>query len=344
MVPSLNNEAKIERAEGKFAPANGVELPRRLFHCRLDDQPDHLVPDHYLRDWAREDLSGRPLFINPESCFSSNGELPSAVANSESLLQDFALTADMVWINDPVRQAVMPFWIGPGFMALLNELRAGDRAPSALTSDALRVLAMADVLVPAEHFSLRSKYWNQVISRCAGEFEKKRYTPVGQLIHPFHISALRRYYRHLIRQGKFKLGDSQSPRRYVAKDESVAGFFHHQLTATVSRIVEEPVKPSYVYLGSYQGGAELEAHIDREQCEFSISLCIDYSPEPVRESPWPLQLHTPTGKTSVFQAIGDALVYCGRELPHSRDPLPLGNTSTSLFFHYVRESFAGSLA
>jgi hypothetical protein len=149
MVPSLNNEAKIERAEGKFAPANGVELPRRLFHCRLDDQPDHLVPDHYLRDWAREDLSGRPLFINPESCFSSNGELPSAVANSESLLQDFALTADMVWINDPVRQAVMPFWIGPGFMALLNELRAGDRPPSALTSDALRVLAMADVLVPA---------------------------------------------------------------------------------------------------------------------------------------------------------------------------------------------------
>jgi hypothetical protein len=46
---------------------------------------------------------------------------------------------------------------------------------------------------------------------------------------------------------------------------------------------------------------------------------------------------------TVFQAIGDALLYRGRELPHSRDALPEGHTSTSIFFHYVREDFAGSL-
>ncbi|HEX4423776.1 MAG TPA: hypothetical protein VH079_00145 [Terriglobales bacterium] len=343
MVPSLNNEARIEPSEEESAPANGANLPMRLFHCRLDDQPDHLVPDHYLRDWAREDLSDRPLFVNPESCFSSNGELPTMVANSAPLLDNFMLAGNMVWIQDSVRHGLVPFWLGTALKQAIAGLKPGDRASSALTSDALRVLAMADVLVPDDHFSLRSKYWNQVIYRCAAEFEKKRYTPIGQLIHPFHISALRRYYRHLIRHGRLTLGDSQSPRRYVAKDEPVARFFHRQLTATMSRIVEEPVKPSYVYLGSYQGGAALEAHIDREQCEFSISLCIDYSPEPLRESPWPLQLHTATGKTTVFQAIGDALIYSGREIPHSRDPLPLRNTSTSLFFHYVRESFTGPL-
>jgi hypothetical protein len=182
-----------------------------------------------------------------------------------------------------------------------------------------------------------------VISRCAAEFEEKRYAPVGQLIHPFHISSLRRYYRHLIRQGKLKLGDSQSPLRYATQNEAVARFFHHQLTSAVGSVVQESVKPSYVYLGAYQGGAELEAHIDREQCEFSISLCIDYSPEPALETPWPLHLQTPKGKTTVFQGIGDALIYCGRELPHFRDPLPPGNTSTSLFFHYVAESFTGPL-
>jgi hypothetical protein len=181
------------------------------------------------------------------------------------------------------------------------------------------------------------------MARCAAEFASKHYAPVAQLIHPFHLSALRRYYRYLIRQGELKLGDSQSPRRYAMQNEAVACFFHHQLTATVSAVVQEPVKPSYVYLGAYLGGAELEAHIDREQCEFSVSLCIDYSPEPSLATPWPLHLSTSSGSTAVFQGIGDALVYCGRELMHSRCRLPLGNTSTSLFFHYVRESFSGPL-
>jgi hypothetical protein len=197
--------------------------------------------------------------------------------------------------------------------------------------------------VPGNHEAIRRQLWNDTLSCCSAEFEQKRYTPIGQLIHPFHISALRRYYRQLIRRGKLGLGDSQSPRRYATQNEAVARFFHHQLTTAVSSVVQEPVKPSYVYLGAYLGGAALETHIDREQCEFSISLCIDYSPEPALATPWPLHLHTPKGKTTVFQGMGDALIYCGRELPHSRDRLPLGNASTSLFFHYVRESFAGPL-
>jgi hypothetical protein len=45
----------------------------------------------------------------------------------------------------------------------------------------------------------------------------------------------------------------------------------------------------------------------------------------------------------VFQGIGDALLYRGCRLTHSRDSLLEGHTSTSIFFHYVRKDFAGSL-
>jgi hypothetical protein len=340
MVSSLKKFAMDMEGEG-CEPIRETGLARHLFHCHLDDQPDHLVPQRYLRDW--ESPADRPLFVNRDCHFTKSGELPSMVGESAWLIDHFALDANIVWIEDRVRHSLNPFWIGLQLGQALTGLRPGDRAPSTLSSDALHVLARANVLVPADHLSSQSRRWNQVMSRSATEFEGNRYTPIGELIHPFHISALRRYYRHLIRQGRFKLGDDQSPLRYTAQNESVARFFHHQLTATVARIVEEPVKPSYVYLGSYQGGSELEVHIDREQCEFSISLCIDYSPEPARETPWPLHLHTRTGRTRVFQGIGDALLYSGRELPHSRDPLPQRNTSTSLFFHYVRESFAGAL-
>jgi hypothetical protein len=70
---------------------------------------------------------------------------------------------------------------------------------------------------------------------------------------------------------------------------------------------------------------------------------MDYAPDPRLATPWPIQLHTTSGMTTVFRAIGDGLLYRGREIPHSRGALPRGHTSTSAFFHYVRKDFAGIL-
>ena len=92
------------------------------------------------------------------------------------------------------------------------------------------------------------------------------------LIHPFHVAALRRYCRYLIGTGAIELGDRQSSRRYVAYNEPVARFFHRAITARLSALAREPVKPSYVYLASYLSGTELRKHTDREQCEFSVTF------------------------------------------------------------------------
>jgi len=139
------------------------------------------------------------------------------------------------------------------------------------------------------------------------------------------------------------LGDAQSSRRYVCHNDKVARFFHLQLTPVVAAAVGEAVKPSYVYVTSYLGGAHLPPHTDRRQCEFSLTLLLDYAPEPDFSSPWPLLLHTPEGAVTVYQAIGDSLLYRGCDLPHSRHALRPKHTSTSMIFHYVREDFDGTL-
>jgi hypothetical protein len=118
----------------------------------------------------------------------------------------------------------------------------------------------------------------------------------------------------------------------VAYNEPVARFFHYQIAATLSAVAGQPVKPSYVYLASYLSGAELKKHTDREQCEFSVTMCLDFSPEPVLETPWPIRLDTSTGKVAVYQALGDGLAYRGTRMPHYRDVLGEGQTSTSIFF------------
>jgi hypothetical protein len=341
MVSPLNLEAGTRFVTDS---AGDPLIPQRFFHCRLDDQPDHLVPERYLQNEAREDSAERPsLYINPQYHFARNGQLPDRLQYLAPWIDSFDRRADIIWIKETGSGMDLPFWVGAEFASFLSGVRPGDQAPTTLSREGRRVLAMAGVLVPSDYDSVNRKRWATDIELSAIKFSRKKYVPIGGLIHPFHLSALRRYYRSLIRNGKLKLGDSQTPRRYGAHNESVMRFFHQQLTGTVRAIVKEEVKPSYVYLGSYQSGADLEIHTDREQCEFSITFCLDFSPEPRRETPWPLHLHTDEGKTTVFQGIGDALIYCGGEIPHSRGVLREGHTSTSIFFHYVRESFQGRL-
>jgi hypothetical protein len=313
-------------------------LPRSLFHCRLDDQPDHLVPAHFLRPENWEGLSGRPLFLNPDCFFTAEGEVPA-----EAPTGGFATQSEMVWIRDPAIGALQPFWLDAELRATLSETQPGDAAPATLSPQARRTLILANLLAPDDYAFHRCQQWDEMVSIVGPQFRSQGYAPVGGLIHPFHIAALRRYYRHQLRTGRLRLGDGQSPLRYISYNDPVARFFHQQLTATISAFAGEPLKPSYVYLASYQPGAVLKKHTDREQCDFSVTLCLDYSPEPRGATPWPLRLHKESSTVWVFQAIGDALLYRGCRIPHSREPLPEAHTSTSIFFHYVREDFAGSL-
>ena len=140
------------------------------------------------------------------------------------------------------------------------------------------------------------------------------------------------------------LGDGQSPNRYIAYNEPVAAFFHRQLTQAISDAAGALVAPSYSYITAYQGGASLEPHTDREQCEYTFSLCVDATPEPAAQVPWPLCLQTHQGPIAVWQHLGDGLLFRGRHLPHWREQLPPDQTASSVLFHYVPIGFAGTLS
>jgi hypothetical protein len=307
------------------------------FCCYLDGQPDHLTPAHQLAARWNENMAGHPLFLNKNCEFNPIGTL-----SVMDFTDGFAAIENMIWVRNSITNTAMPFWISPQLRSDLAGLDNG-KPVSLLREDDSRCLAMAGVLTSPTYESMRNEAMAAMLSRAAEQVRTRGFAPVAGLIHPFHISALRRYFRTLIRTGKLTFGDLQSSRRYFAHNEPTAKFFHTQLTQTVSMVVGQRVKPSYVYFASYQEGATLEKHTDREQCQFSISFCLDYSPEPLRQTAWPLQIHTLEGVTKVYQSIGDGVVYLGCVLPHSRDLLPTGHTSTSIFFHYVPESFSGPL-
>ncbi len=320
-------------------------LPRAHYYCRIDDQPDFLVPARLLPSPDRERASDRSVanrnwILNPQSVFN----IPDSVEFDSHHFAYPSPGQRIVWVQDEDTCSAVPYWVGPELHNTLVRAEREGGLAEAIPENARFSLETAGILIQEKSAMARVEERHRFATIARNRFSEKGYVPVAHLIHPFHLSALRRYYRYHLRHGTFRLGDSQSSSRYVAFNEPVARFFHHQLTSRISEIVGESVKPSYCYFSSYTEGALLEMHTDREQCEFSVSLCIDYSPEPDLATPWPLRLHINGGQVQVFQALGDALLYRGREIPHSRGPLPKGHSSTSLFFHFVRQDFTGSLS
>lgn len=319
-------------------------LPPSRFHCLLDELPLHLIPQRHLDSdsWRRKSTEAQ-LCLNPQCSVLPAGRVPAELESSQHLLEGFDLQNTVAWVRDPIRGAMQPFWLGPRLESAVSTIQAAGSVPASVPEDARFLLAAAGILIAEDEMGRRQAEWVEVVRKAADEFREKGYTPLGNLIHPFHVAALRRYYRHAIRSGEIYLGDEQSSRRYVAHNESVARFFHHQIANTVSAVAKEEIKPSYVYLASYLSGAELKKHTDRAQCEFSVTLALDFSPEPELATSWPICLDTPAGRVTVYQALGDGLVYRGTKVPHYRSPLAEGYTSTSIFFHYVAADFSGTL-
>ena len=341
----MNNSAWLDWAStlmgGVSRQTYSATLPPERYFCLLDEVPMHLVPRAALK--GMEGNCGGALQVNPECRILPAMEVPAELASRTDLVSGFAMQGTLAWVRDPGSDVPLPFWLGPEFEALVKSLHPSEPVGPGFPSEARSILQHAGILVPQASAATMRVAQDDALARTGRSFRKKGYAPLHGLIHPFHIAALRRHYRHRIRTGAIRLGDGQSSRRYVAYNDPVARFFHQRIARTLSLVAGEPVKPSYVYLASYLAGADLKKHIDREQCEFSITLCLDFSPEPDLATPWPIHLETSAGKVTVYQALGDGLAYRGTRLPHYRSELGEGQTSTSIFFHYVAADFAGSL-
>lgn len=305
------------------------------FRCLLDEQPDVLLPRPARLECEQLQGAG-DLIFSPYCQFFCNElvRLP--------FLQRFHSVRQTVWILDPASDALVPFGVGETFARYFEGMRPGEPPAAVLSAEAASVLHYAGLLVPEDYRACRQNEWAIYIAERAAFFREHGYISLERLFHPFHLASLRHYYRALMRSGEFKC-EKEDARCLWLHNEVTTRFFHHQLTSTIRQIVGEAVKPSYCYVRCYRSGADLPRHTDREQCEFTVSLCVDYTPEPGSITGWPIYVEAQNGTVTIEQAIGDALLFRGRELPHYRRPLPHGCTSTSVFFHFVARDFQGDL-
>ncbi|MEA3015311.1 MAG: hypothetical protein QOI38_33 [Sphingomonadales bacterium] len=123
-------------------------------------------------------------------------------------------------------------------------------------------------------------------------------------------------------------------------------FFLWGLTPLMSRLTGRELLPTYGFFRVYRAGDILRVHSDREACEHSLSLTLDYSDGLV----WPLEVGTRAlsaaqkdiaedfdgeEHASLEMEPGDAVLYRGTHRRHGRTEPNPNRWSAHLFCHWV---------
>jgi hypothetical protein len=337
----VSTTALTEHAEAAESwPAGHWQVSGPAYALVLRDAPDHLVPVS-ARERLRRDLERT-------ACLSSGCTLEGSAGTPPWLSPPPQVHHDpwTAWVRHPGHGAMLPYLLDRDAVLAVEAAAAGRLGKHALGELQRWQLMAAGILTLAGSERDEQVRWSEGVARARDEYAQRGFTTMPSVLEPLHVGGLRRYYRTLVRHAGTNgvhLGDKQTAGRFVAYNEPVARFFQHQLTDAVSQVVGQAVKPSFCFSACYVQGPGLPLHVDRLQCQYTLSLLVDMWPEPFTTASWPLVLTPGPNRIAIRQALGDGVLFKGREIPHGRPPMRKKWFSTSLLFHYVDLDFEGPL-
>ena len=127
--------------------------------------------------------------------------------------------------------------------------------------------------------------------------------------------------------------DEQVPNTPAWHDDLAMKNLMCYLTPDMEKHTGESLIPTYSYLRVYKKGDKLKRHIDKNSCQFSVTLTLMREPN---DDIWPIYLET-NGIYKVDLEAGDGLIYRGTVSPHWRDEFE-GSRLAQVFLHYVRRT------
>jgi len=125
--------------------------------------------------------------------------------------------------------------------------------------------------------------------------------------------------------------DHQIPNTPAWHDDLAMKNLMCYLSTDMERHTGIKLTPTYSYLRVYKKGDKLNKHIDRNSCQFSVTLTLMREPD---EEIWPIYLET-DGVHKIELEAGDGLIYRGTKNPHWRDEFH-GSRLAQVFLHYTR--------
>ncbi|MBG0794477.1 sulfotransferase [Methylocystis sp. H62] len=318
----------LQERPAAIASPQTIEIPGVRFACFLRDvQPT-------------ASAASEELIVDPSFRYQMGNSIPLGLAGSARFRGRFLGDQPILWVRSALTESYLPFWAPREQALLYRRLEAGRPAPN-LGGELAQLHAAGIVATEAER---RGGEESAARTREAlkATIARSGYCVIPRLIGSPHTQALARYYRTMIASDLWTAGDDQVERRHGWHNEAMAQFVQYQLWDFVSELAGEKVVPSYAYVSAYQSGAELDPHFDRKQCVYTLSFVIDESGG--RSVDWPIHFETVDGSVEVTAALGDAVLFCGHDMPHWRERAPAPCLAlTTLLNHYVPSKFGETL-
>ncbi|CAE8624707.1 unnamed protein product [Polarella glacialis] len=115
--------------------------------------------------------------------------------------------------------------------------------------------------------------------------------------------------------------------RHGWHNEPAAGFFHYALAEALRGVLGVKLVPTYVFTVVYMSGGILHPHLDRPDNEVSLTVSMGSDPPGYI---WPLEMNG----TEFLLQPGDAVLYRGNSVRHSRKALPQNYRSFHVIFAF----------
>jgi hypothetical protein len=316
---------------------------RPWFSCDLDDLPAEFLPRNARHQPTASAIDD--LVVNPTLRLFGRDGFPQAMRGRLNLTNRFNPDRSWLWVDTGDLSGPSIYSYSSAVADAVGQLRPGESLSSSLGPELRQNLFAAGVIGSSAAMARRREARSAQAATLGLLLRQRGYIVLPQLIPPLQVAATRRYYRELIDEGFLSPGDKDRPDRDSSGRDSVAHFYHHQLTDLVAEILAEPVKASFCFFAAYHRGSQLKPHRDRPQCEYAVSIQLDFSPDPESASPWALHAEPLDGSPAepIELPLGGALMYLGCRVRHYRDVLTQGDQSRHWFVFYVPMTFTEPL-
>lgn len=163
------------------------------------------------------------------------------------------------------------------------------------------------------------------------------YQVVRNFMPPEDASVVSRYMEYALKdtlyadRGEGTGPSSNNPSQYARYADPLMEVMLVNSKGAVEEIAGCDLLPTYSYSRVYVEGDELERHVDRPSCEYSVTVNVACDGEP-----WPIWMQYGDAEpTKVILNPGDAVVYKGCDVHHWRNKMIHTRVNAQFMLHYV---------
>lgn len=162
------------------------------------------------------------------------------------------------------------------------------------------------------------------------EFSQQGFTVIRDFFSKDITEFVYKNFLFLEQNNFYKTKDEQIKAGIIFNRTAIGHTVSNYIVELVSFLSDKKLVSTYNYSRCYLNGAELLKHVDRESCEYSITLCI-------KKDTVDYPIFFEDKKKDIIKVEleeGDFIFYEGQKLFHWREPY-LGERHYQMFLHYV---------